>query len=179
MTACTGGPQACPSQHNVGYPVADYDQNFLLHSIRDGFCYVNVKARDLLTVGLLYDYDMAFKPQTTRQLREKRKERFYSLLSERCNYMNTTTVMQFYLSTVAVVLDELRRGKIVTLPLLGDLQLVEQKRRVAWVGKRQAVIGPRDVLKFRATDDLKRYLSAMQGPAVILNQPVYRGKKDL
>jgi len=88
--------------------------------------------------------------------------------------MDTTTIAQVYLSVVAVIMDELRRDKVVTLPLLGDLQLKEQKRRVAWVGKTHAVIGPRDVLKFRATDDFKRYLSKMQGPAVILNTPVYR-----
>lgn len=122
---------------------------------------------------------MVHKPPTTRQLRKKRKDRFYKLLSERSNYMDTTAIAQIYLSVVAVIVDELRRDKVVTLPLLGDLQLKEQKRRVAWVGKTQAVIGPRDVLKFRATADLKRYLSQMQGPAVILNQPVYRGRENL
>lgn len=122
---------------------------------------------------------MTYRPPTTRQLRKLRKDRFYSLLSKRCNYIDTSTVAQFYLSTVAVILDELRRDKIVTLPLLGDLQLVEQKQRVAWIGKTQAVIGPRDVLKFRATNDFKRYLSKMQGPAVILNQPVYRESEYL
>lgn len=122
---------------------------------------------------------MTYRPPTTRQLRKLRKDRFYRLLSERCNYIDTTTIAQLYLSTVAVVLDELRRDKIVTLPLLGDLQLVEQKQRMAWIGKNQAVIGPRDVLKFRATDDFKRYLSKMQGPAVILNQSVYRDRRNL
>lgn len=117
---------------------------------------------------------MTYRSPTTRQLRKMRKDRFYRLLSERCNYMDKASIAQVYLSLIAVIMDELRRDKVVTLPLLGDMQLVQQKRRVAWVGKTQAVIGPRDVLKFRATDDLKRYLSQMQGPAVILNHPIYR-----
>jgi len=104
-----------------------------------------------------------------------RKDRFYKLLAQRCNYMDDTTIAHFYLGMVAVVLDELRRDKVVTLPLLGDLQLKTQKRRMAWVGRTHALIGPRDVLKFRATDDFKRYLSKMQGPAVILDRSMYRG----
>lgn len=118
---------------------------------------------------------MTFKPPTTRELRKLRKDRFYTLLSERCNHIDPTTIAQMYLSVVAVVLDELRKNKVVTLPLLGDIGLVPQKRRMAWIGKRHALIGPRDVLKFRATDDFKRYLSRMQGPAVILDASIYRG----
>lgn len=88
--------------------------------------------------------------------------------------MDETTVMEFYLSMMSVILDELRRNKIVTLPLLGELKLKKQSQRMALVGRSNVLIGPRDVLKFCATDDLKKYFANIQGPVVILNSSVYR-----
>ena len=116
----------------------------------------------------------------TRHLKNKdvlNEKRFYRLISKQSNYIDPDMAFLFYMSMVAVVGEELRKNKIVRLPHLGDMALVETKPRVAWMGKIQAVIGARDVLRFYPKDRLKRYFAQRQGPprySEILPPPVIR-----
>ena len=99
----------------------------------------------------------------------KRKEllndkRFYRLLSEQTNFIDPETSFLFYIGLVALVGDELRKNRFVRLPHLGDMALVEQKPRIAWLGRTHAVIGSRSILKFYPKEKLRRYFSKWQGP---------------
>lgn len=59
---------------------------------------------------------------------------------------------------------ELRANKFIRLPHLGDIALVTQLPRPAWVGKAHLVIGSREVLKMYPKEHLRRYFSKRQGP---------------
>ena len=113
---------------------------------------------------------MAWKAPTNTKYKKNllSAERFYQLLAEQNNYMDRDTAFIFYMGLIALIGEELRSNKIVRLPHLGDLALVTQKSRVAWVGKVQAVIGPREILRFYPKEHLKRYFAKRQGPPTYL-----------
>jgi len=84
-------------------------------------------------------------------------------LSAECNYIDENTVRQMYFGLVRVVKQELRKSKIARLPQLGDFGLVKQKGRMALVGKKQARIAPREIVKFYPADWIRGYFAARQG----------------
>jgi len=109
---------------------------------------------------------MAWTPPT-KHLRNKEllnEKRFYRLISQQSNYIDPEMAFLFYMSMVAVIGEELRTNKIVRLPHLGDMALVKQAPRVAWMGRVQALISAREVLRFYPKDHLKRYFAKRQGP---------------
>ena len=113
---------------------------------------------------------MAWKPPIDRRGKKNllNDKRFYRLLSEQCNYIDRDTAFLFYMGLVQLVEQELRTHKLVRLPHLGDMALVQQKARPAWVGSSHVRIGPRDVLKFYPKERVRRYFNARQWPAVVL-----------
>lgn len=103
----------------------------------------------------------------TKYLKKKEllnDKRFYRLLSAQTNFIDPETSLLFYIGLVALIGDELRKNRFVRLPHLGDMALVEQKPRPAWMGRMHAVIGTRVVLKFYPKERLRRYFSKWQGP---------------
>ena len=77
--------------------------------------------------------------------------------------MSRDMVFSFYMAMVGVVGNELRQHKMVRLPHLGDMALVETKSRPAWVGKAHVVLNPREVLKFYPKERLRQYFNKRQG----------------
>jgi hypothetical protein len=109
--------------------------------------------------------NMAWTPPINRRGNKEllSSKRFFRLLSEQFNFMDPDTTLVFYAGLVALIGDELRKNKIVRLPHIGDLALVTQKARPAWIGKVHAVIGCREVLRFYPKEKLRRYFSKRQG----------------
>jgi len=98
----------------------------------------------------------------------KRKElldqkRFFRMLAEKNNYIDYDTTFAFYMALVELIGQELRENRYIRLPHLGDFALTEQKSRVALIGKIQAVIGSRAVLKFYVKEGLRRRFNQRQG----------------
>lgn len=87
------------------------------------------------------------------------EERFYQLLSERCNFIDRKTAQSFYHELVRLIVSELRIHKVVRLPMLGDFALVTQKKKSALVGKTRMVIGEVPILKFYPKDALRQYFN--------------------
>ena len=85
------------------------------------------------------------------------------MLAEKKNYIDYDTTFLFYMALVELAGQELRENGFIRLPHLGDFALVEQKPRVAWIGKFQAVIGSRAVLKFYTKKFLRRKFNKRQG----------------
>lgn len=77
--------------------------------------------------------------------------------------MDENTVREMYYALVRVVKQELRRNKLARLPQLGDFGLIQQKARMALVGRKQARIGPREIVKFYPADWIREYFAARQG----------------
>ncbi len=69
----------------------------------------------------------------------------------------------FYMGMIAAIGDELNKHQFVRLPHLGNMALVMQKPRPAWVGKAHLVIGSRAILKFYPKEYLRRRFSSRQG----------------
>lgn len=107
---------------------------------------------------------MAWTPPIDRRGKRDllKKDRFYRLLSEQCNFMDQDTLSVFYMGMVKLVSQELRTNKIARLPHLGDFSLVEQRPRIGWVGKMRVLMGARDVLKFYPQETLRRYFNKRQ-----------------
>lgn len=59
------------------------------------------------------------------------EERFFTKISEQCNYVDKSTVKDFYMGLVRTVTQELKENGIVRLPHLGDIALVKQKPKTA------------------------------------------------
>lgn len=91
-------------------------------------------------------------------------KRFYRLISQNCNYIDPDMAFLFYIGLVLAIGDELRKHQFVRLPHLGDMALVMQKPRPAWVGKSHVVIGSRAILKFYPKEFLRRKFSKQQAP---------------
>lgn len=108
----------------------------------------------------------------TRHLRQRdllNDKEFYRKLSAKWNYIDNEAVTIFYLGFVKLVANELKEHKFVRLPHLGDMALVGQKSRPAWVGKAHVRIGPRDVLKFYPKEKMRRHFNKQQGDPVIVS----------
>ena len=93
------------------------------------------------------------------------EKRFFTLLSEQCNFMDQDTVSMFYTGMVKVVSRELRTNKIARLPHLGDFALVPQAPRLGWMGKVRVHMGPRNVLKFFPQEKMRRYYNQRENAA--------------
>src|SRR3989344_5914724 len=108
----------------------------------------------------------------TRHLRRNKEllddKEFYRKLSEKWNYVDNETTASFYLGFVKLVANELKEHKFVRLPHLGDMAIVEQKSRPAWIGKARIWIGPRDALKFYPKEKMRRYFNKHQGDPVVV-----------
>lgn len=118
------------------------------------------------TLGLLYTGDMAWTPPI-KHLKKKQllsNERFYRLLSEHSDYIAPEAVARIYLGLVVLIGDELKKHKFIRLPIIGDMALVRQKSRPAWVGRTHCVIDGREVLKFYIKEDFRRYINKRQPP---------------
>jgi nucleoid DNA-binding protein len=112
---------------------------------------------------------MSWKPPINRENKELfNQKRFFRLLSEKSNFIDPDASFLCYMGLVALVEQELRLRKFVRLPHLGDFALVEQKPRMAWVGKSHVKIGARDVVKFYPKEKMRRHFSLMQDPPTFL-----------
>ena len=99
----------------------------------------------------------------------KRKElldedRFFRLLGLKSKFVDRDTAFIFYMGLVELIGAELRVNKFIRLPHIGDIALVMQKPRPAWVGQSHVVIGSREVLKVYPKEHLRRYFAYRQGP---------------
>ncbi|OGG53823.1 hypothetical protein A3H16_03570 [Candidatus Kaiserbacteria bacterium RIFCSPLOWO2_12_FULL_53_8] len=93
---------------------------------------------------------------------------FYRKLSSHWDYVDSETATRFYLEFVKLVANELKEHKFCRLPFLGDMAIVEQKSRPAWVGKAHIWIGPRFVLKFYPKEKMRRHFNKKQGDPVVV-----------
>lgn len=91
------------------------------------------------------------------------EDRFYQLLSERCNFIDRQTARSFYHELVRLIVSELRTHKVVRLPMLGDFALIKQKPKSALVGKVRMMIGEISILKFYPKDTLRQYFNKFNG----------------
>lgn len=89
------------------------------------------------------------------------EDRFYRLLSERCNYISQENVRAFYLALVKLVVAELRENGIIRLPHIGDLAIIKQKDRPGLAGKTKAMIRGAHIIKFYPFYALKDYFSKL------------------
>ena len=106
---------------------------------------------------------MSWTPPIRRKDHRINKKEFFRLLAAECNYLDERTVREMYFGLVRVVKQELRQSKIARLPQLGDFGLIQQKPRMALVGKRQVRIGSREVVKFYPAEWIREYFAARQG----------------
>ena len=102
----------------------------------------------------------------TKHLKRKElldEDRFFKLLGLKSKFVDRDMAFIFYMGLVELIGAELRANKFIRLPHLGDMGLILQKPRPAWVGKAHVVIGSREVLKFYPKERLRRYFSERQG----------------
>ena len=90
-------------------------------------------------------------------------ERFFRLLGLQSRFMDRDIAFVFYMGLVGLIGEELRKNKFVRLPHLGDMALVLQKPRPAWVGRAHVIMGSREVLKFYPKEYLRRRFNKRQG----------------
>ena len=104
---------------------------------------------------------MSYKPSINiPELKKKgvlNEERFFRLLSEQNNYVDTKTIKDFYMGLVRLATKELRENGVVRFPHLGDFALVKQKDSIGWAGQFQTMLTGKYMLKFYAKDSWKRY----------------------
>jgi hypothetical protein len=135
-------------------------------------------------LGILYALLMAWIPPV-KYLKRKElldEDRFFRLLGLKSKFVDRDTAFIFYMGLVELIGAELRVNKFIRLPHIGDIALVMQKPRPAWVGKAHVVIGSREVLKVYPKEHLRRYFAERQGPPRIteimppkpIGNPVYR-----
>lgn len=73
------------------------------------------------------------------------EERFYTKISEQCNYVDRKTVNDFYMGLVRAITKELKENGIVRLPHIGDIALVKQKpKKAGFLG----VISTKYIMRF-------------------------------
>ncbi len=116
---------------------------------------------------------MAWKPPLKHLKRKELldRERFFLMLSKHNNYMDPVALGHVYLCIVTAIMEDLRKHKFVRLPVLGDLALIRQKARPAWVGKAHCVIDGREVLKFYPNESLRRQMNARQPIVFLAHMP--------
>ena len=85
------------------------------------------------------------------------EERFFSLLSQHCNYVSPQVIKDFYLGLVRHVTKELRTNGVVRFPHLGDFALVKQKDRLGWNGRYRAILQGKYALKFYPNYNWRNY----------------------
>lgn len=105
-------------------------------------------------------------PPINRQdlLRNKNKDvvsekRFYELVSQQMNYVDSKLIKKVYLSMVKAIVAEIRRNGMVRLPHLGDMALVRMKDKIGWAGSHQEMMKNIHMLKFYPKTLLKQYFS--------------------
>ena len=97
----------------------------------------------------------------TQHLKKKEllnNKTFYRKLSKQCNFVDDGSVFIWYIGLVGLIGEELRKNKFVRLPHLGDMAIITQKARPAWVGRTHMRIGPTEILKFYPKEKLRRYM---------------------
>lgn len=108
---------------------------------------------------------MAWTPPT-KYLKNKEllsDKRFFRLLSAQTNFIDRDTTFCFYMGLVALIGEELRKHKFIRLPHIGDMALVMQKPRPAWLGRAHVIMCSREVLKFYVKEYLRRRFNKRQG----------------
>lgn len=98
--------------------------------------------------------------------------RFFRLLSEQNNYVDTKTVKDFYMGLVRLVSDDLKKNGVCRLPFLGDMALVKQKDRIGWAGQFQRMIEGKYILRFYPKETWSKYFSKLS------EKPGREGKLD-
>lgn len=63
------------------------------------------------------------------------EERFFRLLSEQCNYVDSKTMRSFYEGLLRHLTKELRTNGVVKMPHLGTISLVKQNISSTWKGQ--------------------------------------------
>ena len=86
---------------------------------------------------------------------------FYRELSKANNYMPEDTLKAFYQSLVRVITRELHDNGEITLPEFGRFWLGDYKaRRMTDIRSQNTImLGERKVLRFRPTDNIKKYFN--------------------
>lgn len=90
------------------------------------------------------------------------ERRFYELLSAGANYSDPESTKRHYLALVKLIVAELRKNGVVSLPHLGEFALVKQKDRLGWLGNMRGMIRGAYVLKFYPKTLLRQYFSKFQ-----------------
>ena len=89
------------------------------------------------------------------------EDRFFQLLSERCNYIDKDTSKVYYMALVKLITSELRTNGIVRLPHIGDFALVKQNPKIVWTGKVRRRIDAAYALKFYVKEALRIYFNKL------------------
>lgn len=100
------------------------------------------------------------------------EDRFFRLLSEQNNYVDSKTVKDFYMGLVRLMTQELKENGVIQLPHVGYLALMKQKDKMGWIGKSWTMIRGQYVLRFYANQTWKKYFSKLSKPTG------YEGKLD-
>lgn len=88
------------------------------------------------------------------------EKRFYTLLSEKNNYMDPKTMERFYMGFVKMVSKELKEKGFVHLPHLGEFAVVRMKDKMAWAGKIRQMVHGKYMLKFYPKEVWKNYITS-------------------
>ena len=97
-------------------------------------------------------------------------DRFFRLLSERCNYVDDATVRMFYLGLVKLIVSELRTNGAIRLPHIGDFALIKQMAKTILSGRtadgmpRRINADPLNMLKFYPKYTLRLYFQKFNRP---------------
>lgn len=100
------------------------------------------------------------------------EKRFFTLLSQECNYVSPETLRDFYMGLVRHATKELRTNGIVRFPHLGDFALVKQKSRIGWAGQFQTILKGKYILKFYPKEIWRKYFTKLS------EKPGIEGKLD-
>jgi hypothetical protein len=108
---------------------------------------------------------MAYKtPVNIRALEKKgllSEDRFFRLLSEQNNYVESKAVKDFYMGLVRLVTKELKDSGFVRLPHLGDLALVKMKDHLGWAGQYRMMMQGKYTLRFYPKEAWKKYFAKL------------------
>lgn len=88
-----------------------------------------------------------------------KEDRFYQLLSEKCNYLDKDTARAFYMGLVKTISQELRTNGVIRLPHLGDMALVHMKPKSVLVGMTRQVVSGLYALKFYPNKSFREYFA--------------------
>lgn len=90
-------------------------------------------------------------------------EQFFTLISERCNYLDKKLVKEVYYEIVRATIQELRKKGMVRFPDLGDFTLIFHKERwsIDVNTKARIKIAAKRTMKFEVCSKLKKYLQSL------------------